>query len=605
MEELKRNKPIKRFKTTIESSCKNASGSNLAEIQSFLCNPQKINRLHNNLKKEQQITTLLAPETPKNLNSFFYPLKVITSTFQQPKSLKDLIKINGTHGILINGKLGQGKSILLRYLQFLELNTGTSIPIFVELRKVKGAGSLITYCNQTLINLGFECSNKLFIFLLSEGYLSLFFDGYDEIPLDERDSFNVELSRICNGYPLTKVIVTSRENTEITTNKNFKNYTIASLDKQELPLLIKRILGTEEVYSPILKRIDKSSEFDFTVLDSPLLVTWFIIVYNKRLKIPKTKLGFYEDLFEAILSRHDGMKESHNRDSKSQLTDDEIKYIFCCICFLIRKDEITTFSKTGITKYIRKALNICNFEKIKPADYLYDLTHITCLLKMDGLEYEFIHESIVQYFSASFIANSTEDNVKEFYSNRVRDWKIRESELLFLEKIDAVRFYRYFYIPSFWDFMGYKSVLPDQLIVEKKHIEKIFPSPVCALKRDKENSFVGCFPLSSIDNYIVADLSVTSSTSRVGQSVDEFVNKKVLPAAIKDFQKFDEFISEHLLFKNESFSYLRLLDILHNQKLTHVFYEYLKEPVRSKLSEKLIYALNLIENEAKKKDLYD
>jgi predicted NACHT family NTPase len=254
MEELKRNRPVSRFKATIKSFSSKATGSNLAEIQSWLVKPIEIERLHRNLKKEQEIATLLSPETPKKLNSFFYPLKVIASSTQKPTALKNLVKVNGTHGILINGRLGQGKSILLRYLQFLELNNGTTIPLFVELRKVKNASSLLEKCNNSLKNLGLSCSDKLFNFLLAEGFVSLFFDGYDEIPLDHRDSFNEEFSRICLNYPKIKVLVTSRENTEITTKKHFKNYDIAPLHRNELPLYIIRILGKEEIYAPILKK---------------------------------------------------------------------------------------------------------------------------------------------------------------------------------------------------------------------------------------------------------------------------------------------------------------------------------------------------------------
>lgn len=78
--------------------------------------------------------------------------------------IEELIRINGKNGILINGRLGQGKSILLKYLQFLELNTGDTLPIFLELRKIKQANQIIESACEKLNDMGLECSNKLFDF---------------------------------------------------------------------------------------------------------------------------------------------------------------------------------------------------------------------------------------------------------------------------------------------------------------------------------------------------------------------------------------------------------------------------------------------------------
>ncbi|GIU49377.1 hypothetical protein TUM4438_32890 [Shewanella sairae] len=188
-------------------------------------------------------------------------------------------------------------------------------------------------------------------------------------------------------------------------------------------------MSKEELAAPIISKIKESKEFDFSVLDTPLMLTWFIIIYNKKFKIPKTKLGFYEDLFGAILSRHDGLKESYNRASKSRLNDDEIKEVFSALCYITRKSQDSLFNFEEIKDYIRQALNITGYIKVESSDYLYDLTNVTCLLKKDGLDYEFIHESVAQYFSAHFIKETSEENAIEFYTSRIKNCKIFEDEL--------------------------------------------------------------------------------------------------------------------------------------------------------------------------------
>tara|TARA_Y100000588_G_scaffold83247_1_gene87807 strand:- start:1473 stop:3311 length:1839 start_codon:yes stop_codon:yes gene_type:complete len=446
------NKPISYINETLSMFKEKAAGTNLAEISHWFSEPSYIERYHHCIKKEQQVFTLLFTDAAKKINTFFYPMKVRVDdkagANDTDTSLSELIHINGSNGILINGRLGQGKSMLLKYLQYLELNTGRTVPIFLELRKIKNSSQFIEICRNKFNELGLPCSEKLFEFLLSEGRISLFFDGFDELPFEAREEFNSALSSLVSKYSKAKIIVTSRENTEISINTSFKKYKIAELTETDLAPFIKQILRKSDLYQPIIAKIKESDEFDFSVLNTPLMVTWFIIVYNKRFKIPKTKLGFYEDLFGAILSRHDGIKESYNRASKSRLNDEELKHVFSALCYITRKDQNSIFTKTEINSYIKRALNITDFESVKPSDYLYDLTHVTCLMKLDGHDdYEFIHNSVAQYFSALFIKNTDDDNGKVFYTSKLKDSQRFEDELNFLETIDHFRYIKYFILP--------------------------------------------------------------------------------------------------------------------------------------------------------------
>ncbi len=215
------NKSSTYLKKNIETYTSKAAGSNLSEIQAWIDDEPSIEKFHLNVKKEQEVYTLLSPETSKLINSFFHPPKVLCPRGKET-IIEELIRINGKNGILINGRLGQGKSILLKYLQFLELNTGDTLPIFLELRKIKQANQIIESACEKLNDMGLECSNKLFDFLLNEGRVSLFLDGFDELSLEVRDEFNESLSSICLKYSNVKLIVTSRDNTEISKNTNFK-----------------------------------------------------------------------------------------------------------------------------------------------------------------------------------------------------------------------------------------------------------------------------------------------------------------------------------------------------------------------------------------------
>tara|TARA_R110000850_G_C9770858_1_gene447385 strand:+ start:55 stop:744 length:690 start_codon:yes stop_codon:yes gene_type:complete len=207
------NKPVSNLKNTIDDFRDGATGSNLSELQEWFEDELFLIKFHKNIKKEQLIYTLLFPEKTQMIQKFFHAPKVISAN-NKKIDLKSIIK-KDEKNILINGRLGQGKSMLLRYLHFLELNMGCTLPIFLELRKIKSGESVIESARKKLNSQGLPASMKLFKFLMSKGHVSLFLDGFDEISLELRESFNSHLTDFFNIYPKVKVVVASRFNTEI------------------------------------------------------------------------------------------------------------------------------------------------------------------------------------------------------------------------------------------------------------------------------------------------------------------------------------------------------------------------------------------------------
>ena len=80
-----------------------------------------------------------------------------------------------------------------------------------------------------------------------------------------------------------------------------------------------------------------------------------------------------------------------------------------------------------------------------------DITKITCLLVKDGIEYQFLHKSIQEYFSARFIRRLPEEKAQEFFRKilesptRIEEFR---RQLYFLYEIDSYRAYKYFALPS-------------------------------------------------------------------------------------------------------------------------------------------------------------
>lgn len=462
-----RNKPINTFIDQRKFYLEGSAGTNRGEIQKWFADDFKLLKLaYKTLKKEQEICTIMHPQAPQKLSSFFYVPNIIQSGHKDTSVMPlDLIHDDEDTAILISGRLGQGKSMLLRYLQFLELNVGVTLPIFLELQKVKSGIKLTEEIIKRINLLGLECSSKLFNFLLSKGHISIFLDGYDEIQFEKRNEFDSQIRNLINISPQKKVFVTSRFDTQIERIPSIVGYEIVPFNSDDHAKFIRKIIDEEAETNVIMKKISEAREFDPTVLDTPLLLTWFIMVYKVRRKIPKTKIGFYEELFRTILSRHDGIKGSLDRPSKSKLTDDEIEKVLHVFCYVTSRDNISDFEEGEILKYITQSLNVLKMHAVKAGDYLYDLTHITCLLVRDGMSYGFIHDSIQSYFSACFIKSTNEENAKIFYKKANNDWRDWDDELNFLYYLDDYRFNKFMIFPSLSEMI---SVKEDELFKDRE-----------------------------------------------------------------------------------------------------------------------------------------
>lgn len=85
-------------------------------------------------------------------------------------------------------------------------------------------------------------------------------------------------------------------------------------------------------------------------------------------------------------------------------------------------------------------------------EYIKDILKVTCLILKEGNDLKFIHNSVQEYYSASYIRNRTDNVAKQFYDhclNKNVGWRnIWAQELLYLNEIDPYRSRRYYTIPK-------------------------------------------------------------------------------------------------------------------------------------------------------------
>jgi|GEM_PF-2716523 len=600
------NKPLQNFLKRFNIFLEASRGTNRGEIQKWYEEDNRlIKKLHAALKKEQEICTIMSPQTPLKLNSFFFVPRIVEKTDTDTNNKIEpieLINCEPNGATLISGRLGQGKSIFLRYLQFLSLNHSNTIPLFLEFQKINNGKDIIRAACCKLNDLGLTCSEKLFQSLSKKGFITFFLDGYDEISITSRDEFNEGINKLINLAPSNRIFITSRYDTEVEKLASLQRYEISPFSEDEHPKFIEKILKDQEESKKIIKKLSDAREFDATVLDTPLLLTWFVMVYRVRRKIPKTKIGFYEELFKTILSRHDGIKGSFDRHSKSGLTDSEIEKVLHAFCYLTTKDEHSEFDESSILKLIQQSLNINDIDNVSPDDYLYDLTHITCLIIKDGVHFGFVHDSIQKYFSACFIKETSTENAIKFYKKADKEWRKWNDELGFLYYLDSYRFHKYLMLPSVNELVEYnhnaQKVSPSEIKISIDSMKHIYSeTEVILLKKDSRLAFGAiyfpayCYSLHKIFNdghYKICDF-------------DKSLSKELLNFMVSNTESFKKMDEEFIEDKKYT---LPINEFLKKFSLVQKGMEELKPLTVNYITEAINKSLKVIQNEESKGDLF-
>lgn len=88
------------------------------------------------------------------------------------------------------------------------------------------------------------------------------------------------------------------------------------------------------------------------------MLTLLVLVYKSESKIPEQLSEFYENLFSLLLSRHDKCKPGYTRERLTRLNERKLQQVFEAFCFVTRKKELTTISRSDIHSAAEEAFNL-------------------------------------------------------------------------------------------------------------------------------------------------------------------------------------------------------------------------------------------------------
>lgn len=414
-----------------------------------LSNATGTKRLATTLMRIEKVKTIWSTEDDVSLKKFYYPSMLeIDDNDEAIHSIDDLPDGN----LVIEGIVGQGKSIFMRYLACSLLNGEkiTRIPAFLELRNISAKRNLPAIIDNLLRTSGISGGDELFSHLASSGKLVLLLDGFDEIPEEFVTDTIVELDAMQTKYPELKIIVSSRPQSSIQNLVGFRVIELVPLTAKDYDPFVKKLIPSAVKRTEVVDALLDCPEHIKGIISTPLMLTLVIVVYQTEKEIPLSLAEFFDKLFGIVFTKHDKLKAGFNRQHYSGLPERRLRQLFDAFCFmavqigggrsLTRRQFNSAFDNA--LKYVPECE--CDIECFRK-----DITKVSCLLIEEGLELTtFLHKSILDYHAAAFVRELPDVRAESFYkaaSGKYRRW---QQVLGFLKVIDRSRHSSMYYLKT-------------------------------------------------------------------------------------------------------------------------------------------------------------
>lgn len=446
------------LKKPIEAVANVASGKAKETIGRIRAS-SNLKTLYQKLNSTQKVKTIWNVDRAIAISSFYYPAKIRTRTnATQPLHKLDDLPSNA---VVLSGIVGQGKSILLRHLLGKEIRSGERVPIFVELRRISSL-DLAQYVRDTFAQL-LETKGipEVFDLFAKSGRISLLLDGFDEIDPDRTQEIANSIDKLAAEYPCMRIIVTSRPNSGIESSPHFEVIQLAQLSEHDFEGFFHKILPRDRALAEnITRAVTQSPTQVKNLASTPLLATLMTIVYRAHQRIPTDLSEFYDELFQILLVRHDRSKSGYERKRKTKLSDRDIQQAFEAFCYKCKAEKLISIPREKAQELASAAISALQLVADE-GHFLTDIVKVTCLLQEEGGRYEFLHQSVQEFFASRYIASRPDDVARAFYGLVMSQgqWAAWDHVLRFLAQIDRYRASQYFFIPALAQTLSYLESL--------------------------------------------------------------------------------------------------------------------------------------------------
>jgi len=356
-----------------------------------------------------------------------------------------------SNAIIIEGIVGQGKSVFLRSLAVEEIrsNEAKRLPILIELKDLNAKSDLRQALFKQFESYDVDVEDDTLNYLFRSGRLALLLDGFDELEESLVKSTYLEIEYLVLRYPELLVVVTSRPGREIQKSSAFRLLQIAKLTSSEFGAFLGK-LGVDATKSLALRQAIKNSPSKISsLISTPLMLTLVVIVYQAEAQIPETLPEFFNRLFQVVFSRHDHLKAAFNRKHHSGLSERALQELFEAFCFMnLQLGYGRTLTLAQFNEVFDLAQDYSENGRCEAEKFQQDITQVACLMLEDGIDsITFLHKSILEYFAAAFVRRLSDENAQLFYDSVMSESGSWVEVLTFLKAIDPFRHAQYYVLP--------------------------------------------------------------------------------------------------------------------------------------------------------------
>lgn len=360
------------------------------------------------------INTMATNKNQRNLKDIFIPLtlKEYKNNGDFNKTLREVV-VDGFPDIFAEGNrknlivdtAGMGKSTLAKRIFVDLVEKKQYYPLLLELRRLSGdkgiIGGIETMLELPQYGMGVGELEKLF----SVGNFVFIFDGFDEVPREEREKLSRDIVDFVQDHGNNIFIMTSRPEDDLQRFPDFDCYKIAPLtQEQSFELLTKHDNGGET--SKLLVDILKGNEYKavYEYLTNPLLVSMLFAAFDFKQTIPLKKHLFYEQVYDAYFEKHDLTKgDSYKHQKESKLDSYDFDRVLRVIGYKSLKRQKVEFTYNQFVETIKTAKEECSNLSFKDVDFKNDLLEAVPLFCNESYYIKWVHKSMMEYFAARFI----------------------------------------------------------------------------------------------------------------------------------------------------------------------------------------------------------